>query len=348
MTVKRHEPFLGRDARTGTWSELARGTYRVILDAVQDGDWAVVRELLPVTVLEAEELHEVFGAWPGQIVAWLSRSGADPDLVAQELARVSGLVDDGREPDWEASWQRYLELTNEAVTCAAQQLAETTARAVVAARDHWRDAHDRAVDRVYGLLDVAVRLLGEERLPDVWNYLMAGWYDDHCARLDLKNQPWSESAYQLGIAIVDGFHAHLSGADRLGDVEYLEEEDRIGFRFAPCGSGGRVMRADTTGGRPRMEEPYGFSVTTTAHDWSFGSAGVCSYCVHCCLLNMTTPIDRLGYPTRVIEPPLWPEARQGGSCTWWIYRDPSLVPDEVYERVGRSPRRRPRAEEDPG
>lgn len=101
------------------------------------------------------------------------------------------------------------------------------------------------------------------------------------------------------------------------------------------------MRDDTTDGQPRMEPPFGFSVTTEAHDWSFGAAGVCSYCVHCCLLNMTMPMDRLGYPTRVIEPPTWPAAREGGTCTWWVYRDPSLVPDAVFHQVGRSPDRRP-------
>jgi hypothetical protein len=348
MTATRHEPFLGRVTRAGTWDDLARGTYRVVLDAVGNGDWELVLELLPVTVLEAEELHEVYGGWPDRIVAWLRQADVDAGLLAAELARVRQVVDGGREPRWEAAWQRYVDLTEEAVACARRREPEETAAAVLAARDHWRDNHDRAVDRVYGLLDVGVRLLGEECLPRLWDHLMSEWYDDHCARLDVASQPWSESARQLGIAIVDGFHAHLTGVDRLGDVEYLEEEDRFGFRFAPCGSGGRVMRADTTDGSPRMEDPYGFSVTTAPHDWSFGSAGVCSYCVHCCLLNMTTPMDRLGYPTRVIEPPLWPAAREGGTCTWWVYRDPSLVPDEVYQRVGRSPERRPRPEEERG
>jgi len=33
----------------------------------------------------------------------------------------------------------------------------------------------------------------------------------------------------------------------------------------------------------------------------------------------------------VIDPPTEP----GQSCTWTVYRDPSLVPAEAYERVGR-------------
>ena len=43
---------------------------------------------------------------------------------------------------------------------------------------------------------------------------------------------------------------------------------------------------------------------------------------------------RFGYPTRVVEPPTWPEARDGGTCTWYVYKDPALVADEVYAQVG--------------
>ena len=92
---------------------------------------------------------------------------------------------------------------------------------------------------------------------------------------------------------------------------------------------------------PRSAPPYDFAVTTRPHDWAWNKVGVCSYCVHCCQLNEVMPIDRLGYPTRVIDAPTWPATEPNPSCTWWIYRDPSLVPDAVYERVGRTASRRP-------
>ena len=334
--VTRYEPFLGRLARTGTWPELARGTYRVILEACETGDWGVATQLIPLTLIEAEELHQVYGAWPGEILEWLHSQSLDDHVVDAEHQRVLAVTSDGLDLPWEESWQRYVALTDDAAEAAGRH-DPSTAERVIAARDTWRAAHDQAVDLIYGLLDVGVRLLGEDCLPVMWDHLMSSWYDEHARRLDVATQPWSESARQLSLAIVDGFHGHLAGVDRLGDVELIEEADRVGFRFAPCGSGNRVMRDDTTDGSPRMEAPYLFSVTTEPHDWSFGSAGVCSYCVHCCLLNMTMPIDRLGYPTRVIDPPLWPQARDGGTCTWWVYRDPSLVPDSVYEKVGRRP-----------
>jgi hypothetical protein len=164
---------------------------------------------------------------------------------------------------------------------------------------------------------------------------MGDWYDAHEQRLDVRLQDWSESTRQLQMAILDGFHGHLTGPDRLGDVEIIEEEDRRGFRFAPCGSGGRTMSDAASVGGARPGSPYNMAVTTEPHDWAWNTVGVCAYCVHCCLLNELTPIDRLGYPLRVIDPPVWPDDRANPTCTWWVYKDPSLVPDEVYRRVGR-------------
>lgn len=342
--ITRHEPFLGRDARAGSWAELARGTYRVIAEAVAAGEWDVACQLIPITILEAEELHDIYGSWPAEVYDWLLERGVSHDAAFAERRRVWALLGNPDEPPpWEDQWSHYLLLTARAAELAAAQ-DSSAAAAVEEAREHWRSAHDTAVDYIYGMIDACVRLLGEQSVPEVWDHLMSPWYDDHARRLSLENQPWSESSRQLMLAIVDGFHGHLAGRDRVGDVELIEEDDRTGFRFAPCGSGGRVMRDDTTAGAPRMDEPFGFSVTQEAHDWSFGEKGVCTYCVHCALLNMIMPIDRLGYPTRVIEPPVWPASRgggQAGDCTWWVYRDPSLVPDEVYTKVGRSPDRRP-------
>ena len=64
---------------------------------------------------------------------------------------------------------------------------------------------------------------------------------------------------------------------------------------------------------------------------------MCLYCVHCCRLQEQIPIERFGYPVRVVDPPTWPAAREGGDvgvCTWMIYKDPASVPDQAYRRVG--------------
>lgn len=331
-----HEPFLGRDARAGDWQDLARGTFRVAVERLASGDGEGAAALLRVAVLEAEELHEVYAAWPEQVLGWLRARAVttqDADRLDTALDRLRRLVGDEACDGFEAGWQEYVRLTGEAARgCAAG--APGAAAAVERTRAHWQRVHDGAVDRLYGLLDVAVRLHGEDHLREVWDLLMAQWYVAHEQRLDTRHQPWPESARQLRVAILDGFHAHLTGPGRLGDVELLEDDDRWGFRFAPCGSGGRSL-TDEPDHPGRPGPPYGFAVTTRPHDWAWNTVGVCAYCVHCCLLNELVPVERLGYPTRVVEPPVWPADGANPRCTWWVYKDPALVPDAVYHRLGR-------------
>jgi len=44
------------------------------------------------------------------------------------------------------------------------------------------------------------------------------------------------------------------------------------------------------------------------------------------------PIERFGYPLRIVEPPLAGNAT--GRCTWTIYRDPRDAPAWYYETLG--------------
>ncbi len=327
-----YEDFLGRDARSGDWSELARGTYSVVFEEIEAGRPESAVRLLDVTLLEAGELHEIYGHWTDDVLAWLR--ARDAEGLDADVAQLRGLLGDRAFDGFEEGWQSYCTLTK-AGAAAILAGAPDAAERVEAARASWQGTHDDAVDVLYGVLDIAVRREGEACLREIWDLLLRDWYDAHERRLDVRLQDWSESARQLGMATLDGFHAHLSGPDRLGDVEFIEEEDRVGYRFAPCGSGGRTMSDAASDGGARPGPPYGFAVTTEPHDWAWNTVGVCVYCVHCCLLNELTPIDRLGYPTRVIDPPVWPDDRANPTCTWWVYKDPSLVPDAVYRRVGR-------------
>ncbi|MDQ6526287.1 hypothetical protein RB608_21890 [Nocardioides sp. LHD-245] len=337
------ESSLGRVTRTGSWSELGEGTFAAAGRALSAGRPEDAARLVEVSLLEADELRDVYGSWPGTTAAWVRARGVDPALLEREEVRLRELLGQGPQAGIAERWGEYVERAEHAATLCRSGPAAAAGAAVEEARACWQDIHDDAVDLVSGMVDVAVRLVGEQALGDLWDHLMADWYDVHERRYALASQPWTKSARQLAVAVFDGFHAHLTGPDRSGAVEVIEEADRIGFRFAPCGSGGRSLAAGITGGSPRAAAPYDFAVTTQPHDWAWNTVGICSYCVHCCQLNEVMPIDRLGYPTRVIDAPTWPATEENPSCTWWIYRDPSLVPDAVYERVGRSPRRRPSA-----
>lgn len=335
------EPSLGRNARVGTWAELAQGTFRTAVDKLRAGEFDNAAALIEVSLLEADELREIYEEWPDRTVGWITDRGAAQADLDVALRRLTDLIGETAMAGIQSEWDQFVQgVTLAAERCRAQDPA--AAEDIENARLIWLGIHDRAVDRISGTIDIAVRLIGEEALGDLWSFLMADWYDIHERRYSLDNQSWSESAHQLMVAIVDGFHAHLTGVSRQGDIELIEEPDRIGFRFAPCGSGGRSLDPAITSGQPRAATPFGFAVTTERHDWAWNTRGICSYCVHCCLLNELIPIDRLGYPTRVIDPPTWPDSRNDASCTWWVYKHPSLVPEAVYERVGRTPATRPK------
>jgi hypothetical protein len=338
--VVAHQPSLGRIARAGSWEQLAKGTFRSAAEQLAAGKGALAAQLLEVSVLEADELRDVYQRWPAATIEWLVRRGVADDAIAAETDRLTTVIGAAAMHGIQAEWPRFTAAIDSAVA-ACHRGAPDTASAIEHARTVWQHIHDRAVDRVAGLIDIAVRLVGEDSLGALWDFLMSDWYDIHAQRYALDGQPWADSAPQLMIAIVDGFHAHLTGTGRQGDIEIVHEPTRIGFRFAPCGSGGRSVDERITGGAPRAGEPYNFAVTTKPHDWAWNTVGICSYCVHCCQLNEVMPIDRLGYPTRVIDAPTWTPHAPVTSCTWWVYRDPADIPDHIYHRVGRDPARRP-------
>lgn len=333
-------PALGRVVRQGSWQELAKGTFRSAAEHFAAGDGEAAAQLVEVAVLEADELRDIYERWPEATAGWIrAREVSDADLDAA-TDRLGMLIGGQAMNGIQAEWPSFTDAVSQAAAACRANDADSE-ELIEHARLTWLGIHDRAVDRVSGLIDIAVRLVGEHTLGELWDFLMDDWYEIHARRYTLANQAWSESAHQLMVAIVDGFHAHLTGTGRQGDIELIEEPDRIGFRFAPCGSGGRSLDGRISGESPRSGEPFGFAVTTAPHDWAWNTVGICSYCVHCCQLNEVMPIDRLGYPTRVIDAPTWNPEAPVTTCTWWVYRDPADVPDRVYERVGRDPSRRP-------
>lgn len=334
------EPSLGRAARQGSWDQLAKGTFRTAVEHLGAGRAVEAAELVEVALLEADELRDVYERWPAATADWMETRGASRPAIEAAVERLGAAIGTEAMGGIQAEWPRFTAAV-ETASAACRSGSADAADAIEHARAVWQGIHDRAVDRVAGLIDIAVRLVGEDSLGDLWDHLMADWYEVHARRYALATQPWPESARQLMIAIVDGFHAHLTGTARQGDIEILTEPTRVGFRFAPCGSGGRSLDGRITDGAPRSAEPYRFAVTTRPHDWAWNTVGICSYCVHCCQLNEVMPIDRLGFPTRVIDAPTWTPDAPVSTCTWWVYRDPADIPDEVYLRVGRDPAHRP-------
>jgi hypothetical protein len=184
----------------------------------------------------------------------------------------------------------------------------------------WRELHDRWRDLLATAIDLAVDLLGEEQLGDLWAAIQANEIDGY-RRYDPASRPWDESFQEIVQSAFTGMHGHLCGPRVDGEIGVVEHDDHVELRFEPCGSGGRL----------RDESRFGF--TRERYDWAWNRVGVCHYCAHCCVLQQLTPIDRFGIPVRVIDPPTAP----GDPCTWRVYRSPELVPDNAYLDVGRRP-----------
>lgn len=249
-------------------------------------------------VVEAQEIHDLYTDWTRALPRILAREGVSVERPTADF-----------DPD--EDWQRFLQAVEDfAANPGLEQLENTV--------DIWRTAHDRHRDLVAGWIDLAVRGLGEERLGEVWRELMADGIEEY-RRYDPAVTPWPE-AFEFAVrTAIEGMHGHLGGPRGRGEVEVAEHDDRIELEFHPCGSGGRIRAAER------------FGVTTERHDFAWNETGVCHYCVHCCVLMQLEPIDRIGFPVRVIDPPLEP----GERCRWTMYRQPADIPESAYGRVGR-------------
>ena len=304
-----------------------RSAYALAYAAMRNGQTAAARDLTDQILSEAAEARDLFPSFIARARDYLLAQGLTAGQLHAEEDRLSALLDpEGEGVDPQAAWHALRAAADESVRRCAAGGGDEAAALLDVARRAWCAAHDRACDWIYGLLDVAFRHL--------WDALMSDFYatrDDYAPSV----RPWGESVLALLTDAVASLRGHLSGPARMGEVDVTEEPDCWVVSFDPCGSGGRTHRPDTTSdGRARMEPPYGFAVTTGRHDWAWQREGVCLYCVHCCQLQERVPIQRFGIPLRVIDPPTWPASRQGGKCTWSIYKDPQAVPASAYQRVG--------------
>lgn len=330
-------PGLGYRIRKGTWLDHQVSTYTLAEQAIAGHRFGDAGELGRYTIREALEAHELYRDWLAQTEAFILDRGVSQEDMAAEQDRIARLLTlpDGAAFDPEAGWATYTGLIEQFATACAQEAGDKALSLLEDARQTWRLTHDRKHDWLCFLITFAADRLGEDQVGPLWDALLAPSYKFY-ERYDVEANPWPGSAELLVQIMAEALRGHLSGPGRRGDIEFIDEGHRIGFRFSPCGSGGRTFQDDPDDGvGPRIEPPYSFGVTREKHDWAWNKTGVCYYCAHCCAAMELEPIDMFGYPARVVDPPTWPEARSGAQCTWWVYKDPHDVPDEVYERVGR-------------
>jgi hypothetical protein len=311
-------------------------TYALALRAIAAGDAPEGARRIRQLLDDAAEGRELFPLFIERARRFLLDRGVAPAAVAGEERRVLSLLgataDDAL--DMPRQWASAAELATRAEQACLAGDGQVAAELVEEFRSAWVTVHDRFCDIVCALFSLAAGELGESVVGAMWDDAIGDMYptrDDYAT----ARRPWAESVELLLADAAESLRGHLSGPGRTGEVSLQEEEDRWVFRFEPCGSGGRTLRADANAdGTARVGPPFGFRVTTQEHDWAWRTKGVCLYCAHCCQLQERASITRLGYPVRVVEPPVWGTTEPRDYCTWSVYKDPQLVPAEAYRRVG--------------
>jgi hypothetical protein len=335
-------PSIGRRARVDRWEEQNVSTYRKIREAIAEGRFDDAAGLMNYFVDEARVCFGIYRQWIPDLNGFLAENGVGPD----ELAAVNdGIVAKLALPDgtpWNAyaQWDRMLSDVEAAVRAIHREEREESLRLLDTAKETWRRCHDRDVDHTYGLMSEIVGRFGESSIGAMWDKVIVPLFSWRYDKFDIDKSSWDDSLYTLMLVACEAMRGHLVGPERTGDFELIETEDRFILRFDPCGSGGRTIRGDTIEGTPaRMEPPYEWTVSAEPHTWNHSQTGICHYCTHCIRLMEELPMDRFGYPVRVVDPPRYGARDENGNfekCQWQMFKDPTNVPEEYYERVGRT------------
>jgi hypothetical protein len=337
-----YSPHVGRRIRLGSWEDQKISTYRKIREAIEDGRFDEAAKLASYFVDEARVCFQIYRQWIPDLNAFLAENGVPKDELDRVNAEIVAKLDlpDGRAWDPYRQWDDFVNRIDDLVGSIHKQRSEEALATLVEAKETWRRCHDRDVDHTYGLMSEIVARLGEGRIGDMWNKVLLPLFVWRYEKFDIDKHAWEEGLEVLMLVACEAMRGHLVGPERTGDFELIETDDRYILRFDPCGSGGRTIRGDTIEGTPaRMDPPYNWSVSAEPHPWNHFQSGVCHYCTHCIALMEEMPIDRFGYPVRVIDPPRHGAVDEDGrpeKCQWQMFKDPTQVPEAYYERCGRT------------
>lgn len=334
---------LGRRVRLGSWEDQKISTYQKIREAIAEGRSADGAALAHYFVDEANVCFQLYRQWIADLNGFLAdQAVAADDLAAVNADIVSKLsLPDGTAWNPRKRWDVFITGIEELVGLIWTGRADEALACLDRTKEVWRQVHDRDVDHTYGLMSEVKTRLGEPAIADMYQRVLLPLFAWRYDKFDIDKHPWDDGLEVLMLVACEAMRGHLVGPERTGDFELIETDDRFIVRFDPCGSGQRTVRGDWIEGTPpRMEPPYNWKVSEEKHSWNHFTPGVCLYCAHCIVLMEEMPIDRFGYPVRVIDPPVYPdtdrdpERRQ--KCQWQMFKDPTNVPEEYYTRVGRT------------
>jgi hypothetical protein len=336
-----YDEMLGRRTRTGDPFDQGISTYRKVGEALDEERWDDAARLTNFVVDEANVCFTLYRQWLTDLRNFLLENGVSRETVAAADADIVGklALPDGSPWNPRKRWNDFLERVEEAVAACYYHDAATARQRLDEARETWRQIHDRDVDHCYGLMHEITVQLGEPAIGPMYDKVLLPLFAWRYEKFDIDKHPWEEGLATLVLVALEAARGHLFGPERMGDIEVTETDEAWIMRMDPCGSGGRTVAGDKVEGTPpRMEAPYNWSASEEPHSWNHYQKGVCHYCAHCIRLMEEMPIDRFGYPVRVIDPPIYDpdDASKGRWCQYTMYKDPTKVPESVYERVGRT------------
>ena len=335
--------ILGRRVRMGSWEDQKVSTYRRILEALDARRWKDAAELGNYFVDEAFVCFSIYRQWIPDLTAFLRNKGISGDELDTVNRDIMARLDlpDGSRWDPRRQWDRFRSDVEEFVARCHREDADGARAQLDQMKETWRRCHDRDVDHTYGLMSEIQTRFGEDAIGEMYQSILLPLFAWRYDKFDIDKHPWDEGLETLMLVACEAMRGHLVGPERTGDFELIETDDRYILRFDPCGSGGRTIRGDWIEDTPpRMEEPYNWGVSQEPRSWNHNQTGVCLYCSHCIVLMEEMPMDRFGYPVRVIDPPIYPDTDRDPTrrqkCQWQMFKDPTQVPEEYYERVGRT------------
>lgn len=323
--------------RSETWQEQVVPTIHLLRQAITSGDRARAIELIDYADHEWVGLNFGFyTTWAENAISFLREKGmSDGDIegVKRDLNDVVNQNWNPGEPydrmaeldKYRAYKARLIRHLNAPLDVALETLEEW--------KETWRSIHDRDTDFCSGLLNMVTLRHGEAALEEMFRSVISERFNARYAKYDMSNGPWGEAFSGLVHASIETQRGHLVGPNREGVVELTEYDDRVLISFEPCGTGGRTVAGDAILGTPsRHDAPWYYNAIQGKHDFAWNKPGVCQYCTHCAMMTGKFPIERFGYPLRVVEPPLAGDPK--GRCYWTIYRDVRDVPASYYESLG--------------
>jgi hypothetical protein len=182
--------------------------------------------------------------------------------------------------------------------------------------DQWRSLKDYSINWITSLLTFIGEELGEEAVEQALRKT-----GDEFVRprretgTDWGSLPASVRAKVIARAMVSN----------MGSVDVDEDDEKIVLSFR-CGTGGRLIDEGRYEGDPAYLTLREKSGRTFMRD------ELPVYCAHCSVNNEMQPVEWGGAPTSIEHPP----ERKGEACVHHIYKDTSAIPDEAYERIGKT------------